>query len=97
MSDMAQSAAHRLPENLPRSEKKMATCPSDRPRRVRPVFQKVTDDKYRLVVAQADTLTELAEVLGVKLSTLCNTFKAIESGKRKTSCYQVTWIDLDDE
>lgn len=75
----------------------MASCLSDRPRRVRPVFQKVTDDKFRLVVAQADTLTELAEMLGLKLSTLCHTFKEIETGRRKKSCYQVTWIDLDDE
>ena len=74
----------------------MGRCLS-KPRRVRPVFQKVTNDKYRLVVAQADTVTELAEVLGVRLSTLCHTFKAIENGTRKKSCYQVTWIDLDDE
>lgn len=66
------------------------------PRR-RPVFQKVTNDRYRLVVAQADTITELAELLGVSASNLCRTFKQLERGTRKRSCYQITWITLEED
>lgn len=64
--------------------------------RRRPVFQKVTNDKYRLVVAQADTVTELAKILGVDDSGLYHTFKKIERGITKRSCYQITWITLEE-
>lgn len=64
---------------------------------MRPVFQRVTNDEFRLVMAQADSLEELARMTGVALSTISKTIKDIETGKRKKSCYQVTWITMDDE
>lgn len=64
--------------------------------RQRPVFQKVTADKYRLVVAQADSIAELARLLDVSASALSHTFKKLERGTRKSSCYQITWITLED-
>ena len=65
-------------------------------RRMRPVFQKVSNDPYRLVIAQADTITELAQILGVDQSTLSHAFKKLERGITKDSCYQITWITLED-
>lgn len=65
-------------------------------RRMRPVFQKVSNDPYRLVIAQADTITELAQILGVDHSTLSHVFKRLERGITKESCYQITWIQLED-
>lgn len=63
----------------------------------RPVFQKVTSDKFRLVIAQGDTPAELAMLIGVSESSVCHIFKNIEKGKIKDSAFQITWIDLEDE
>ena len=60
-----------------------------------PVFQKVTKDEYQLVLAQADSMTELAEMLGVGISVISHAIKNVESGKTKKSGYQVTWIEDD--
>ena len=64
----------------------------------RPVFQKVTQDRFRLVLAQADTITELAEMVGVSVSALSHAFKKLERGKRReeNSCYQITWIEVEE-
>lgn len=34
---------------------------------MRPVYQRVTNDKFRLVLAQADTPSELARITGTRL------------------------------
>ena len=60
-----------------------------------PVFQKVTKDEYRLVLAQADSMTELAKMLGVSLSVISHAIKNVEKGKTRNSGYQVTWIEDD--
>ena len=64
--------------------------------RRRPVFQKVTKDKYRLVVAQADSITELAQLTGTSLSSVSRAFRDIERCRRVNSAYQITWITLEE-
>lgn len=64
---------------------------------MRPVYQRVTNDKFRLVLAQADTPSELARITGTRLCTISHALKDVKLGKRKNSCYQVTWIDDEEE
>lgn len=51
------------------------------------VYQLVTRDKFRLPIAQADTIRELAEMIGKPYQTVR---KAI--GKTKNTRY--TWVDI---
>jgi DNA-binding transcriptional ArsR family regulator len=64
---------------------------------MRPVYQRVTNDKFRLVLAQEDTPSELARITGVKLCTISHALKKVKTGERKSSCWQVTWINEDEE
>lgn len=64
---------------------------------IRPVYQKVTKDKFRLVLAQADTIAELARITGVTKFTICHAIKEVEAGTRKNSCWQITWINDEEE
>lgn len=64
---------------------------------MRPVYQRVTNDKFRLVLAQADSPSELARITGTRLCTISHALKDVKEGKRKSSCWQITWINLDEE
>ena len=64
---------------------------------IRPVYQKVTKDEFRLVLAQEDTLAGLAKITGVNKCTICHAIKDVEAGRRKKSCWQITWIDDEEE
>lgn len=64
-----------------------------------PVYQRVTPDKYRLIVAQADTIPELAEQLGCTVANLYRIFNRIRRTNRKTlaaGSYQITFIEVDE-
>lgn len=56
-----------------------------------PIFQRVTPDKYRLVLAEADSIHELAEKLGLSESAVNHGIHGAERGRK--SVYQVVWID----
>lgn len=64
---------------------------------MRPIFQKVTKDEYRLPIEEADSIHELAEKIGVSVSAVSHAMHEIERGERKDSCYQITWIEEGDD
>lgn len=46
------------------------------------VYMKVSRDKYELPIAVGDTWQELADILGVKYSTIQKAFQRKRSGKK---------------
>ena len=65
-----------------------------------PVYQRVTYDKYRLPMAQADSIQELAAMIGVDQSHLYRVFRTIarKTGRaQKKGQYQITWIDPEED
>lgn len=64
-----------------------------------PIYQRVTYDKYRLPLAQADSIPELAELVGVDPMYLYRTFRTIarHTGKiQRRGQYQITWIEVEE-
>lgn len=61
------------------------------------IFQRVTKDEKRLVIAEADSITELADIIGRSVSAVSHGIHAAERNPERTGCYQVTWIDEEDE
>lgn len=63
---------------------------------MRPVYLMVTQDKYRLPLAVADTKTELAEITGSSLSSICHSIARQRAGKKATGKtnykYEEVWI-----
>lgn len=57
---------------------------------------RVSDDKYELPIAVADTAAELARMLGVKRNTILSAACNERAGRIKNSCYKKVVID-DDE
>lgn len=56
------------------------------------VYQIVTKDKYRLPIAQADTIRELAEMIGKPYQTVRKAITRAMCGKAKNTRY--TWVDI---
>lgn len=64
-----------------------------------PVYQRVTYDKYRLPLAQADSIPELAEMIGVNQLYLYRIFRTIArrtGGLQRRGQYQITWIEVEE-
>lgn len=64
-----------------------------------PVYQKVSADRFCLPMAQADSVYELAEMLGVNQEYLYRAFRNVarRSGRRqKRGQYQITWIEVEE-
>lgn len=62
----------------------------------RTVYMKVTDDEYELPVAIANTMKELAQILGVKKDTISGYISRYNRGLASHSAYRKVEID-DDE
>lgn len=65
-----------------------------------PIYQRVTYDKYRLPLAQADSIPELAEMIGVNQLYLYRIFRTIarHTGRfQRRGQYQITWIEVEEE
>ena len=60
------------------------------------VYIKVTDDELRLPVAIADTVLELAKIVGVKPNTIYSSMCHAKHGRR-SSVYECVEIDEDEE
>lgn len=60
------------------------------------VYQLVTRDKYRLPVAQADSIAELAEMTGKPYATVRKAFTRLFTGGRANQ-YQYVDIDTEEE
>lgn len=57
------------------------------------LYIKVTNDKYELPVAVADSPSELAIMLGLKRQTLWSIFSRIRKGEYRYKIYQIVEID----
>lgn len=56
------------------------------------VYQLVTKDKYRLPIAQADTIRGLAEMVGKPYQTVRKAITRAMCGQAKNTRY--TWVDI---
>lgn len=56
------------------------------------VYRYVTRDKYRLPIAQADSIAELAELLGLSANYVRRQFFRLTSGQVKKSRYETVDI-----
>lgn len=68
-----------------------AQCTSRKKEKMR-VYRYVTRDKYRLPIAQADSIAELAELLGLSADYVRRQFFRLISGKVKKSRYEMVDI-----
>ena len=59
----------------------------------KPLYLLVTQDKYRLPLAVADTMGELAKIAGVNESTIC---KCINNGY-KNSRYERVYVNMEED
>lgn len=60
---------------------------------MRPVYMAVTQDKYELPFAVADSMTELAEIVGVDLTTVSHSINAQKKRKlKRRPKYICVWI-----
>ena len=59
------------------------------------VYMKVTNDKYELPVAIADTIGELAKITNTDDRTIRSAICHVKSGRRKSSMYKE--IEIGDE
>lgn len=59
------------------------------------VYQYTTRDKFRLPLYQADTLEELAALVGVNRYTAAKMFRRALTGKTKNSRW--TYVDIPDD
>lgn len=57
------------------------------------LYIKVTNDKYELPVAVADSPSELAIMLGLKRQTLWSIFSRVRKGEYRYKIYQIVEID----
>ena len=57
------------------------------------LYIKVTNDKYELPVAVADSPSELAIMLGLKRQTLWSIFSRVRKGEYRYKIYQTVEID----
>lgn len=59
------------------------------------IYMRVTDDKYELPVAIADTETELARMLGVRRNAVASALSNHKAGRHKKTVYRC--VEIDDE
>lgn len=59
------------------------------------VYRYVTKDRYRLPVAQADSMGELAALIGRSYGTVRRAMEAVYRGQRTSGPYE--YVDLSDE
>ena len=57
------------------------------------VVMAVTNDKYELPIAVADTANELGRMLGIKGSSIRTALYKVETGVLKSSSYKKVYID----
>lgn len=57
----------------------------------------VTEDEYELPVAVADTVKELAKIVGVKENTIHSSISHMKSGRIKTSIYRRVEVEDEEE
>lgn len=62
----------------------------------RTVWLKVSHDKYELPVAVADTVVELADILGVSPRAIMSTFSRWNRGVYKWCPYRKVRVEIDD-
>lgn len=59
------------------------------------LYLRVTNDKYELPVAVADSKAELARMVGVHQSALTHALKDAREGKHKRTVYKI--VEVEDE
>ena len=59
------------------------------------VYQYTTGDRFRLPIAQADTIQELAGIVGVDPAVVRRAYKRVMTGSVKQIRY--TFVDIPDE
>lgn len=59
------------------------------------LYVKVTQDAYELPVAVADSMAELARMVGVHQSAISQAYKKIRNGEYRGSIYKI--VEVDDE
>ena len=63
-----------------------------------PVYMVVTQDKYELPIAWAESARELARMLGVDVTSILHAVGRHEKSPRKESKYKLVWVsDQDDD
>ena len=63
-----------------------------------PVYMAVTQDKYELPTAWAESAWELARMLGVDVTSILKATGRREKNLRKKSKYKLVWVsDQDDD
>lgn len=63
-----------------------------------PVYMVVTQDKYELPIAWAESAWELARMLGVDATSILHAVGRCEKNPRKKSKYKLVWVsDQDDD
>lgn len=63
-----------------------------------PVYMAVTQDKYELPYAWAESAWELARMLGVDVTSILHAVGRREKKTRKKSKYKLVWVsDQDDD
>lgn len=64
----------------------------------RPVYMKVTKDRFELPIVVADSAYELARLCGVNVSTIMHSISTRSKRIIKNSQYKKVWVsDSDDE
>lgn len=64
----------------------------------RPVYMKVTKDRFELPIVVADSAYELARLCGVNVSTIMHSVSTQSKRVIKNSQYKKVWVsDSDDE
>ena len=65
---------------------------------IHPVYMVVTQDKYELSIAWAESAWELARMLGVDATSILHAVGRREKSPRKESKYKLVWLsDQDDD
>ena len=63
-----------------------------------PVYMAVTQDKYELPIAWAESAWEFARMLGVDVTSILHAVGWREKNPRKKSKYKLVWVsDSDDD
>ena len=62
-----------------------------------PVYMAVTQDKYELPIAWAESALELARMLGVDATSILHAVGRREKNPRKKSKYKLVWVSDSDE
>ena len=62
-----------------------------------PVYMVVTQDKYELPIAWAESAWELARMLGVDVTSILKATGRREKNPRKKSKYKRVWVSDSDE